>query len=113
MVSHRDGRKKLEPATEQNHLGAVLIMPRNEKINIPISGLPTRGLPAVLLPTQWVESIGACEVPRRGCNRLTAAIPTRLGGGGGRAGCRIEYRKSAEGHKLAIFQSYLKNGVLR
>jgi hypothetical protein len=59
--------------------------------------LPTRGLPAVLLPTQWVESIGACEVPRRGCNRLTAAIPTRLGGGGGRAGCRIEYRKSAEG----------------
>jgi len=38
MVSHRDGRKKLEPATEQNRLGAVPIVPRNEKIEIPISG---------------------------------------------------------------------------
>jgi len=38
MVSHRDGRKKLETATEQNRLGAVLMAPRNEKIEIPISG---------------------------------------------------------------------------
>src|ERR1700754_795024 len=33
---------------------------------------------AILLPAQWCENIGACEVPIRECNRPTAAIPMRL-----------------------------------
>jgi hypothetical protein len=38
MVSHRDGGKKLEPALEQNRLGAVLIMSRYEKVEIAFTG---------------------------------------------------------------------------
>jgi hypothetical protein len=38
MVSHRDGRKKLEPTIEQNRFGAVLIVSRDEKVEITFTG---------------------------------------------------------------------------
>src|ERR1700732_204496 len=37
MVPHCDGRKTLDPAPEQNRLGAMLVAPRNEKVEIPFA----------------------------------------------------------------------------